>query len=237
MHRKARRGRRRAPKRSPVAVIAGVMGELLLTAGAIVLLFVVYTLWGTGLQTAAAQDDLREEFDLQIQSDDEDESEDESEEPGDLELGDAYGILRIPRFGEDWEWLVVEGVEDDDLRDGPGRYPDNAHAGELGNFAIAGHRSGHGEPFAPFPELHEGDIVEIETRTGIYQYELDSAPNGDPDGNRIEISDSWVVDPVPGEPSSTEPEEARLTLTTCWPRWGSSHRMYASGVLVSEEER
>ncbi|NDL58178.1 class E sortase [Phytoactinopolyspora mesophila] len=232
MHRKARRGRRRAPKRSPVAVIAGALGELMLTAGVVVLLFVAYTLWGTGLQTAAAQNDLRNQFELQI------DTEDEAEEVYDgLELGDAYGILRIERFGENWERIVVEGVEDEDLKNGPGRYPDNAHPGELGNFAIAAHRSGHGEPFAKFPELHEGDIIEIETAKGIYRYELDTAPNGHPDGNKIGIRDSWVVDPVPGEPRSTEPTEARLTLTTCWPRWGSSHRMYASGVLVDAEER
>lgn len=236
MHRKARRGRRRAPKRSPIAALAGVLGELLLTAGAVVLLFVVYTLWGTGLQTAAAQNELREEFALDIEAEPAETDAEEEAPEETLDLGDAYGILRIPRFGEDWERIVVEGVEADDLRDGPGRYPDNAHAGELGNFAIAGHRSGHGEPFAQFPELRVGDIVEIETRTGIYRYKLDTAPDGDPDGNRIEIRDSWVVDPVPGEPQSTEPTEARLTLTTCWPRWGSSHRMYASGVLVSADE-
>ncbi|WP_166346969.1 class E sortase [Phytoactinopolyspora limicola] len=231
MHRKARRGRRRAPKRSPVAAIAGGLGELLLTAGVLVLLFVGYQLWGTGIQTAAAQSDLRSQFALQIDNE-------EPEEVYDgLELGAAYGILRIERFGENWEWLVVEGVEDDDLKNGPGRYPDNVHAGEIGNFAIAAHRSGHGEPFAKFPELHEGDIIEIETHTGVYRYELDTAPNGNADGNRINITDSWVVDPVPGEPRSTEPTEARLTLTTCWPRWGSSHRMYASGLLVDVEER
>lgn len=217
-------------------MITGALGELLLTAGAVVLLFVVYTLWGTGLQTAAAQNDLRDQFELQIDT--------ETEEPDEevyegLELGDAYGILRIPRFGENWERIVVEGVEDSDLRNGPGRYPDNAHPGELGNFAIAGHRSGHGEPFADFAELRDGDIIEIETAKGVYQYELDSSPNGDADGNKIEIQDSWVVNPVPeqGVSRSEEPTERRLTLTTCWPRWGSSHRMYATGVLVSAQER
>ncbi|WP_129668817.1 class E sortase [Phytoactinopolyspora endophytica] len=245
MHRKARRGRRRAPKRrptavkrSPMAVMAGALGELMLTGGVLVLLFVVYTLWGTGIQTAAAQNDLRNQFELQLDEVDLDTDEDEPQAAYEgLELGDAYGILRIPRFGENWEKIIVQGVEDEDLKNGPGHYLDSADPGELGNFAVAGHRSGHGEPFARFPELQEGDIIEVETATGIYQYQLYDAPDGDSDGNKIEIQDSWVADPVPGEPSSAEPSESLLTLTTCWPRWGSSHRMYATGILISSEER
>ncbi|NED98928.1 class E sortase [Phytoactinopolyspora halotolerans] len=217
-------------------MIAGGLGELMLTGGAIVLLFVVYTLWGTGIQTAAAQNDLRNQFELQLDEIDQETDEPESVYEG-LELGDAYGILRIPRFGENWERIIVQGVEDEDLKNGPGHYLDSADPGELGNFSIAAHRSGHGEPFAKFPELHEGDIIEVETATGVYQYQLYDAPNGDPDGNRIEIQDTWVVNPVPGEPRSTEPDEALITLTTCWPRWGSSHRMYATGILINAEER
>lgn len=234
MHRKARRGRRRAPRRSPVATVAGGFGELLLTAGALVLLFVVYTLWGTGIQAAAAQNDLRTQFEQHVTT-----PEAEPEEVYDgLELGDAYGILRIKRFGDDWERIVVQGVEEDDLKNGPGHYPDSVDPGKKGNFAIAAHRSGHGEPFAAFAELREGDLIEIETHRGVYKYRLDDAPNGDPDGNRIEITDSWVVKPVPEKdaPADAKPTEKRITLTTCWPRWGSSHRMYATGVLVSAEE-
>ncbi|NED97670.1 class E sortase [Phytoactinopolyspora alkaliphila] len=232
------------PRRSVPAMIAGGFGELLLTAGALVLLFVVYLLWGTGLQTAAAQDDLRGQLDLggSASSSQDGSSPDESDSSSDrsldeLALGDAYGIIRIPRFGDDWEWVIVQGVEDDDLRNGPGHYPDSANPGELGNFAVAAHRSGHGEPFAPFPRLHVGDIVEIETVDGTFVYKLDDAPDGDSDGNRISISDSWVVDPVPGQPRDAEPVEKRITLTTCWPRFGSSHRMYATGVLIEEEQR
>ena len=214
-------------------MIAGGFGELLLTAGALVLLFVVYTLWGTGIQTASAQDDLRQQLDFnggQIVKQD----------PvvlDDLELGDAYGIMRIPRFGEDWEWIIIQGTEPADLENGPGHYIDSVDPGEVGNFSIAGHRSGHGNPFVDFAELRAGDIVEIETATGIFTYQLDDAPDGDSDGNKIAITDTWVVDPVPGEPAGTEPTERRITLTTCWPRLGSSDRMFATGTLVGGETR
>lgn len=182
------RGRRRAPRRSPLAVVAGVFGELLLTAGAVVLLFAVYTLWGTGLQTAAAQEDLRAQLDQNLGLIERDEV--AQPDLGALELGDAYAIIRIPRLGADWEWIMVQGVEDEDLKNGPGHYIDSADPGELGNFSVAAHRSGHGEPFGQFAELRVGDIVEVETTAGRFTYQLDSAPDGDPDGNKIAISDS-----------------------------------------------
>ncbi|WP_169792070.1 class E sortase [Jiangella muralis] len=229
-HRRTARGGRPGGR---ALVAAGVAGELLLTAGALVLLFVVYTFWGTGLQTAAAQDDLRDQFQQHLLSrSDEPVETDAAPTPEPLELGDAYGILRIPRFGDDWERIVIEGTDPEDLKDGPGHYVDSADPGRLGNVAVAAHRSGHGEPFARFAELRAGDVVEIETIDGVFRYELDDAPDGDDDGNVIEATELWVVDPVPGEPAGTEPAEARLTLTTCWPRWGSEKRMYATGVLV-----
>ncbi|TDE09483.1 class E sortase [Jiangella asiatica] len=230
MPRHAQRRVRRAPRRSAFAVAVGALGELMLTAGALVLLFVVYMLWGTGLQTAQAQDDLEDELSSrwgQLAP------EAPPPDPSELADGDAYGTLRIPRFGDDWEFTVVQGVLDEDLDRGPGHYPDSADPGELGNFAIAAHRSGHLEPFADFPELLVGDVIEIEMADGVYVYELDDAPDGDSDGNRINIDDGWVVNPVPGEPLDTEPTQRRITLTTCWPRFGSSHRMYATGLLVS----
>ncbi|RIQ11888.1 class E sortase [Jiangella rhizosphaerae] len=221
------------PRRSGPAVVAGAIGELMLTAGAVVLLFVVYTLWGTGIQTAQAQDQLLEDLQSELGADGG--AVDKETTPPELELGDAYGIIRIPRFGDDWEWVIVEGVEDEDLKNGPGHYPNSVAPGEIGNFGVAAHRSGHGWPFADFPELRVGDIIEITTRQGTFLYELDNAPNGDSDGNKIANDETWVVDPVPGEPDGTEPTQRRITLTTCWPEVGSSHRMYATGLLIGAE--
>lgn len=222
-------------------MVAGTLGELLLTAGAVVLLFVVYTLWGTGIQTAAAQDDLREQLSLGVGQPGDDQTETaQAEEPApldELETGDAYGVIRIPRFGDDWEWVMVQGVGDEDLKNGPGHYPGTADPGELGNVVVGAHRSGYGEPFAQIDKLHTGDMLEVETADGTFVYRLDSAPNGDPDGNKIAATDTWIVDPVPGQARDAEPTEQRITLFTCWPRWGDSHRIYATGVLVGEEAR
>lgn len=210
----------------------GVTGELLLTAGILVLLYVAYVLWGTGIQTARAQDELREEIESQWAGPQPDGSADDlpSVDPDQIELGDGYAILRIPRLGEDWEKIVVQGVQLPDLARGPGHYEDTANPGELGNVAIAGHRAGHGAPFAHLDDIEVGDTVEVETATGTWTYTIDQGPR------IIDPTDNWVVDPVPGGGVGAEPTESRITLTTCHPRYGSSERMYVSGVLTDGEE-
>jgi LPXTG-site transpeptidase (sortase) family protein len=220
------------PARSPAAVI-GVVGELMLTVGFLLLLYVVYVLWGTGIQTDRAQDELRAE----ISADWPDPppvgtvAPAPSEEPPDeVELGDGYAILRIPRLGTEWAWVVVQGVQMADLARGPGHYEDTANPGELGNFSIAGHRAGHGAPFANLDEIEVGDAVEVETATGVWTYTIDEGPT------IIDPTDTWVVDPTPGQGSEADPSARRITLTTCHPRYGSSQRMYVSGVLSSGEE-
>ncbi len=227
----------RSRDRGTLGTIFGFAGELLLTAGVLILLYVAYVLWGTGIQTDRAQDELREQTvnawaapaevqEAERQSDEADVAYD----PADLELGDGYALLRIPRFGPDWEWVVVQGTELSDLARGPGHYVHSANPGELGNLAIAGHRAGHGAPFIDLDQIQAGDTVEIETPTGVWTYTIDQGPVV------IEPTDVWVVEPVPGEGPDAEPTERRITLTTCHPRYGSSQRMYVSGVLTSGEE-
>src|SRR5699024_5007411 len=73
----------------------------------------------------------------------------------------AIGLVRIKRFGEDYEIPLVKGFDDEALAEGIGWYPKGADAGQVGNFAIAGHRVTHGEPFRDFLELQEGDTVVV----------------------------------------------------------------------------
>lgn len=217
--------------RRPLSRGVGVLGELLLTAGVLVLLYVAYVLWGTGIQTERAQDDLREQIEATW---DTNEPEIAGTAPAEaieqIDLGDAFGMLRIPKLGEDWEWVVVDDVDLGSLARGPGHYPDSALPGELGNLSIAGHRSGHGAPFHDLDKVEVGDTVEIQTADGVWTYTFDTAPTV------INPSDVWVIDPVPGAAADAEPTERRITLTTCHPRYGSSQRMYISGVLTSGEE-
>jgi LPXTG-site transpeptidase (sortase) family protein len=91
-------------------------------------------------------------------------------------------------------------------------------------------RAGHGAPFADLDEIEVGDVAEVETATGVWSYTIDQGPR------IIAPTDLWVVDPVPGDGAEADPTQRRITLTTCHPRYGSSQRLYVSGVLSAGEE-
>lgn len=216
----------------------GVLGELLITAGVIVGLFAVYTLFWTGVETQNAQSALEEQFEALSSgdvltsepstspgtADSPDESPEARPQP---EPGDAYARMRIPRLGESWSWIVVEGVGLDDLTRGPGRYPESADVGEVGNFAVAGHRATYGEPFAYLDRVQVGDELVVERKGRVFRYLVTDSFITVP-------SNTDVLLPVPGQPGATA-ESAVITLTTCHPRWGSTERLIVHGELASIE--
>jgi len=107
-------------------------------------------------------------------------------------------------------------------------YKGTALPGQVGNFAVAGHRATHGQPFANLDQLRIGDLIIVETQDAVYTYVVDYDPN-----RTIVLPTAvWVLEPVPGHPTVT-PTRALITLTTCNPRWNSSHRMIVFGHLVS----
>jgi len=135
--------------------------------------------------------------------------------------GEALAYIRIPRFGKEWIWTVVEGTNLDDLSTGPGHYSQTPLPGAVGNSAIAAHRAGHGDPFIDFDTLQIGDLVVISQNGGTWTYRLTTRPE------IIEPDEGWVLDTwAPGR---------TLTLTTCWPKYGSAKRMFVRGVLQAEE--
>jgi sortase A len=213
-------------KRRPVARTMHVFGELLLTLGAVLLLFVGYQLWWTGVETGQAQDDIKDQlaqqWDNPLQPGETPPSPGES--PGeeglaDVDLGEGIGIIRIPRFGPSYAWAVVEGVRLEDLARGPGHYPESAMPGEVGNFAVAGHRATHGEPFAQFEALRVGDEVVVETATQWFTYTIYDIQYPVP------VTSSWAITPhASQEPLVGEPTRQLMTLTTCHPRWASTYR-------------
>ncbi|GAA3549999.1 class E sortase [Nocardioides daeguensis] len=145
-----------------------------------------------------------------------------------LRLGEGFAVLRVPRFGEDFEVPVIQGVSEDDLASGVGHFSDTARPGQVGNFAVAGHRVTRGQPFADFPSLRAGDEVTVETRTHLYTYVLDD------DGTDIEVpaSDTSVIRPVPGRPGAV-PDRALITLVTCADLTTTEDRSIVHGHLVS----
>lgn len=202
------------------------LGELLITAGLVLLLFVAYQLVWTNVEAERAQgqvaDQIREAWERPTGRT----GAGEGTATGKTDFGEGFAFLRIPRLGEEYSVPVVEGVGLDVLSRGVGHYPDTVRPGQVGNFAVAGHRATNGEPFAYLDRLRPGDAVVAETRDAWFTYVVDST-------RIVRPSDTWVIDPVPGKPGA-EPTERLLTLTTCNPRWSSTERLI---VFAHLEER
>ncbi|MDN5762309.1 MAG: class E sortase [Microlunatus sp.] len=124
--------------------------------------------------------------------------------------GDAIALLRIPAFGSDYQVPILSGTDLSILDRGVGHYTTTASPGEIGNFAVAGHRVTHGQPFARLLELDSGDQIVVETRDKIYTYVVDDSPRN----LTVNDTQTWVLDPVPKRPGA-EATEALMTLTTC----------------------
>ena len=133
----------------------------------------------------------------------------------DIQDGEGFAWLRIPRIGLDD--IVVAGVGREDLKKGPGHYPQTPMPGQLGNSAIAGHRTTYGGPFLHLDELEPGDEILINTPYGEYVYLT----------TRTEIvaADDWQVI------ATVDPTMATLSLTTCHPIGTASERMIVHAEL------
>ncbi len=133
-----------------------------------------------------------------------------------FEEGDAVARLQIPKLGLDA--IVVAGVDRDDLKRGPGHYPQTPLPGQLGNAAIAGHRTSYGEPFAYIDQLQAGDEITVTTPAGTFIYVVD-------DSRIVSPSDTYVLD-------TDDDSASRLTLTSCHPRYSASQRIAVSAELA-----
>lgn len=209
------------------------LGELLITAGLVLLLFVAYQLVWTNLEAHRAQDrvadQIREGWDRPVRSTGGGADEPRTRGPRKADFGRGFAFVRIPRLGIDYSVPVVEGVSLDVLARGVGHYPDTAMPGKVGNFAVAGHRATNGEPFANLDRLRAGDLVIVETRRSWFSYVVDES-------SIVRPTDTWVIDPVPGKPDAV-PRERLITLTTCNPRWASYERLIISGHLDSRRPK
>jgi sortase A len=209
------------------AALRGI-GQTLITAGLVILLFVVYELYFTGLETAREQTALADEIEELwgrgggAYSGPEDTF-------NEIPLGSGLAVLRIPRFGEDWAKVVVEGVEVDDLKRGPGHYPKTALPGQVGNFVVSGHRTTYGAPFNQVDELREGDAIVVETRDRWYTYRVTTQEIVPP--TAIE-----VTYPVPKQ-RDAKPTIARITLTSCHPKYSARQRIIVYGHLDATDDK
>jgi sortase A len=216
----------------------GGVGKTLIATGLLLFGFVAYQLWGTGIETARAQSSLENEFEDLLAGTPpstppvttEDPPVDTTlPEPAPLDSvptsapsdtvaavslppiaeGDPIARIEMPRIGVDK--IVVAGVEKNDLKKGPGHYPETPLPGQLGNAAIAGHRTTFGQPFFDVDKLADGDEIILTTLTGRYVYRVTGQQIVSP-------SDYQVI-------ATTDPTRATLTLTSCHPKYTARERI------------
>jgi sortase A len=212
-----------------LARILGAVGRVCITAGVLILLFVAYQLWGTGIRTAQAQNRLEDEFEAVL---------DEAgaptttttTTPGDpptsetvptiepVPEGEATARIQIPAIGVDK--IVVEGVSLPDLKKGPGHYPETPLPGQEGNAAIAGHRTTYGAPFHRLDELQPGDEIVVTTVQGEFTYE---------------VTETLIVPPTQVNVLNDKGDN-RLTLTACHPKYSARQRIVVVSHLAEHEE-
>jgi sortase A len=198
--------------------LLGLLGEFLITLGAFLLLFVTWQLWWTDVVSDADSQATvaRMENGSWVQ-------------PDQAKLGDAFAIMRIPRFGADYARPVYQGTGRDVLMRGVGHYVGTADPGQIGNFAVAGHRTTHGKPFNQIAELKTGDVVLVETVDTYFVYRVTS-------DEIVPPTQTSVIWPVPGKKNAT-PTQALLTMTSCHPEFSSRERYVVHGLLAATYTR
>jgi sortase A len=214
---------------------------MLITVGLLILLFVAYQLWGTGIWEARAQSDLKDKFDRELAGSEAKTSSTQvgnppttatTTAPGPTTTtepaasrtpspGEPVGIIKIDKIGLDK--VVVEGTAVPDLRKGPGHYEGSPLPGQLGNAAVAGHRTTYGAPFGDLDQLARGDTISIRTIAGTWDYVLTDDPFA------VKPDQTAVLDPTL-DPNTGQPV-ATLTLTTCNPKFSAAERLVVRAQL------
>lgn len=232
---------RDARRRRPLwrTALAG-LGEVLMTAGVVALLFVAYELWGTGAYTSHAQAALERGLTATTWAAQTPQISVPPpvglvapRDPGypPLRRGDAVARLYIPALGADYRYVVVEGVDREQLERGPGHYPGTALPGQLGNLVISGHRTTYLAPFNRIDELRPGDAVIFETARAWYVYRVADIPGYRLRHQEVVLpTDVGETEPVPNRPGQP-PTERIFTLTTCNPKYSARQRLIVHGVL------
>lgn len=220
---------RAARARRRVSVI-GVVGELLITAGVIALLFVVWQLWIGDLIIGSQKHSEARALAQSWSTDDVTPAAPAAPDPidpADVPVlaapahGEVFGVMLVPRFGADWTFPIAGGVTREGILDDGeiGHYPDTAMPGDIGNTVYAAHRWTAGAAFDPIDQLVVGDAIVIQTPDGWYTYRF----------RNLEYVQETAVDvllPVPQQIGAA-PDGRYLTLTSCAPKLNMLERIIA----------
>jgi sortase A len=223
--------------------VVGLVGKVFIGLGLLMFAFVAYQLWGTGIQTAQAQNDLENQFQELLQNTTTlaptttvtttTDTTPDTTLPASTTTttipvapfapaaeGSPVAHLQIPSIGLDW--TVVEGVDPPDLKKGPGHFPETPMPGQLGNAAIAGHRTTYGAPFFDLDKIKVGDLIQVSTLAGTYTYSVTGT-------TVVQPKEYAAVIPT------VDPNVATLTLATCTPAYTAKQRLIVKATLVPEQ--
>jgi sortase A len=207
------------------------VAKVCLGIGTLLVAFVAYQLWGTALYEHQAQARLRQELKADLNPDVTIPHRSSATSPinnqpanevvsrvaphqGDPAVGQPVGTMSIPAIGMS-DVAIVEGTGEAQLEEGPGHYQGTALPGEVGNAAIAGHRTTYGAPFYNLNQLQPGNLIYIQTSQGLFEYQVSLT-------HAVSPSDTSVLASTP------LPE---LTLTTCNPRYSDTQRLVVVAIL------
>ena len=180
------------------------LGRTMIVAGLLLLSFVAYQLWGTGIVEGRSQTAIAKQF--------------VKPQPIQPPVGGLVGRITIPSIGV--SKYVVAGVRLKDLERGPGLFPGSPMPGQKGNVAIAGHRTTFGAPFSRINEIQDSDKIILESKDGTFTYIV----NGEP---KIVLATDTAV------AKTTNPDSATVTLVSCYPKWTSTKRIVVVATLDS----
>ncbi|KAB1986662.1 class E sortase [Streptomyces triticiradicis] len=217
----------RASKPGTAVLVSRMVGEVFITTGVLMLLFVTYQLWWSNVrahqQAGSEASSLQQDW------------ADGKRNPGTFSPGQGFAILHIPKL--DVVAPIAEGIDKNKVLDrgmvghyGEAPLKTAMPNAKTGNFALAGHRNTHGEPFRYINRLKPGDEIVVETQDDYYVYKMASIlPVTSP-------SNTSVLDPVPRGSGFTGPGRY-ITLTTCTPEFTSKYRMIVWGKMVEDRPR
>lgn len=209
------------------------IGELLITAGVVLLLFAAWQLWWTDVESNAAAQESIEQFYGDLGNLDDPKLPPEKTDPNGMPINigkdGVFAVMRVPRFGKEWVRPIVEDTEWFSLTRGIGHYDGAVGPGKIGNFALAGHRTTYGRPFHDIDTMVEGDKIIVETKSTYFVYEVTSHEIVSPQAMQ-------VIAPVPGQPNA-KPTTAMITLTSCHPKFSAAQRYVVHGKLIATAKR
>ena len=230
-----------APKRHRGSRIVALIGELMIIAGAVLGLYVVWQLFYTDIEANSVQKETVEQLEWAYTptikaaevGDDGPQtipnelklSPDTADVIAEPKFGTTFATFYVPRWGEDYVKPITQGVDRHTILDrlGIGHYPGTGMPGALGNFAISAHRTTYGKPFNRIAELKKGDALIVQTEDAWYVYRMTAS-------EIVRPSDVRVIAPVPNK-TGAQPDDHYITLTTCHPMFSAAERFVVHGVL------